>query len=659
MLPTVAAQTFPLELLAPARDAEVARAAIDHGADAVYIGGPGFGARAAAGNSLASIESLATWAGSYGARIYLTLNTVLFNNELDEAVRLAWDAYRAGVDALIIQDMGLLARELPPLELHASTQCDIRTPEKAAFMDNLGMNQVVLARELTLSEIARCREAMARARIEFFVHGALCVSYSGRCYLSCAETGRSANRGECAQPCRLPYSVYDDSGRVLAARKHVLSLMDNDQSANLEALVKAGVTSFKIEGRLKDAAYVKNITAFYRQKLDRLIADHALEGWRAESLGTVTFSFDPDPRRTFHRGATDYFVNGRQPRIAELATPKSTGEAVGRVVKLETNPARVTIRTTTDIANGDGLVYLDHNDELHGLAVNRSQDNGNGTVTVYLRESLGRHPDLATGVPLNRNKDRLFAKILAGDTARRAIGVAMTLSARPDQLNLHAAAAGVEADVTIAFECQVAKNADRARETILNALKKTGDTVFDVQSVEIKASLCAADAVPFVPMSVANDLRRQVLELLADRIRHNRIRGVRNAPLDKNPSPDTRFDFRGNVANDAARAFWHQHGVIEIEPAAEVNPVTLLTTDSLMHTRHCVRWTLGLCPRQTKGDEKAKERFKAMNGGHLKPEPLFLADDKGRRLVARFDCKACEMHLGFAGDNFPENFAGI
>ena len=653
MNPQDAARRFPLELLAPARDADVARAAIDHGADAVYIGGPGFGARAAAGNSLESIESLAAWAKSYHARVYLTLNTVLFDDELDHAVKLAWDAYNAGVDALIVQDMGLFTRELPPLELHASTQCDIRTPEKAAFLDRLGFNQVVPARELTLAQIAAIRRAMDRARIEFFVHGALCVSYSGRCYLSCAETGRSANRGECAQPCRLPYSVYDGAGRELAARKHVLSLMDNDQSANLEALIEAGVTSFKIEGRLKDAAYVKNITAYYREKLDALITKRAADGWRAASLGKTAFTFEPDPRRTFHRGATDYFVNGRQPMIAQLATPKSTGEAVGRVVRLATNPAAVTVKTKAAIANGDGLVYLDRHEELAGLAVNRAEANGDGTVTLFLHESLARHPDLSVGTELNRNKDRLFAKTLAGDTARRAIPADLVVTARPGELALAARAAGSEATVVMPFDVQNAKNAERAKESLWNAMKKTGDTPFDAASVALDASAMGAGFTPFLPMSAANGLRREALEILAQAVRATHRRGVRNPEL-----PDTRFsedslDFRGNVANAAAQGFWKAHGVIRIEPAAEADRTPLATTDSLMHTRHCVRWTLGLCPRQTKGDEAAKERFKAMNGGHLKPDPLYLTDDKGRRLIARFDCKACEMHVGFAGDAFP------
>ncbi len=443
------------------------------------------------------------------------------------------------------------------------------------------------------------------------------------------------------------------AGRQLAARKHVLSLMDNDQSANLEALVEAGVTSFKIEGRLKDAAYVKNITAYYRGKLDALITKRAADGWRAASLGKTTFTFEPDPRRTFHRGATDYFVNGRRPMIAQLATPKSTGEAVGRVVRLATNPAAVTVKTKAEIANGDGLVYLDRHEALAGLAVNRAEANGDGTVTLYLHESLARHPDLSVGTELNRNKDRLFAKTLAGDTARRAIPAALVVTARPGELALTARAASCEATAVLPFDVQNAKNAERAKESLENAMKKTGDTPFDAASVAMDASAMGEGFVPFVPMSAANGLRREALEKLAEVVRKAHHRGVRNPELPDARFPEDHFDFRGNVANAPAESFWKAHGVIRIEPAAEADRTPLATTDSLMHTRHCVRWTLGLCPRQTKGDEAAKERFKAMNGGHLKPEPLYLTDDKGRRLVARFDCKACEMHVGFAGDGFP------
>ncbi|MCF0253867.1 MAG: U32 family peptidase, partial [Duodenibacillus sp.] len=449
-----AAPFAPLELLAPARDLEAAMAAVDHGADAVYMGGPAFGARAAAGNSMDDVARAAQYAARYHARVYLTLNTVLFDDELEAARRAAWQAWDAGVSALIVQDMALLELDLPPVELHASTQCDVRTPAKAAFLDASGFSQVVLARELTLGEIAACRAAMPRARIEFFVHGALCVSYSGQCYLSSALTGRSANRGACAQLCRLPYDVYDFRGRRLARAQHVLSLKDNDQTANLEALVAAGVTSFKIEGRLKDAGYVKNITAHYRRELDALIAAHAAEGWRAASLGKARFSFEPDPGRTFTRGATDYFVNGRRPVIAETATPKSIGSpaAVVRLVKAS-RPQSLTVQPLpgVELAAGDGLVYRTPEGGVEGLRVNRAEPLPRGLARVLLRDDVRGHPGLAPGVTLMRNRDHAFLKILAGGTARRAVEADLELGLAGGALELRASAAGVSALARAAF----------------------------------------------------------------------------------------------------------------------------------------------------------------------------------------------------------------
>ncbi|MBO5658444.1 MAG: U32 family peptidase [Duodenibacillus sp.] len=636
----------PLELLAPARDVAVGMAAIDHGADAVYIGGPGFGARAAAGNSLADIERLARHARRYRARVYLTLNTLLFDDEIEAAQRLAWQAYEAGVDALILQDMGLLQTDLPPIELHASTQCDVRTPEKAAFLDACGFSQVVLARELTLDEIRACRAAMPRSRIEFFVHGALCVSYSGRCYLSCAECGRSANRGECAQPCRLPYTVLDFTGRELARDKHVLSLKDNDQSANLERLVEAGVTSFKIEGRLKDASYVKNITAYYRRRIDALLEKRACDGWEHASLGRTSFAFEPNPEKTFHRSATDYFVNGRRPMIAQLDTPKSTGETVGTVIGLNRRPPHsIDIRHRVPVANGDGLVYRDSHDELVGLAINRVDVLDDKRLRLFPRESLMRHPDLAVGTTLNRNKDRLFQKELAGDSASRLIPVDFTLHARADALTLVARADRFTAEVTESFVVSAAKNPEAALANLTTNLMKTGETIFSFASLDVAANDESLRA-PFVPASLANRLRRDVLERLADVIATTPIERTRLAPTPCSYDVDT-LDCRGNVANALARTFWTEHGVVIADQAFELDP-DAHRLDALMHCRHCIRHTLKLCPKTVKGDPALKEAFKARNGGHLKPEPLTLIDPKGRRLIARFDCKACEMTVGFA-----------
>ncbi len=644
-LPDCFSPAAPLELLAPARDVEVARVAIDHGADAVYIGGPGFGARAAAGNSLSDIAGLCSYAHRYHARVYMTLNTLLFDNELEAAHKLAWDAYDAGVDALIIQDMGLLQLDMPPIELHASTQCDIRTPDKAAFLDSCGFAQIVLARELTLDEVHACRSAVPRSRLEFFVHGALCVSYSGQCYLSCAQCARSANRGECAQPCRLPYTVYDMNGSVVARDKHVLSLKDNDQSDNLEALVYAGVTSFKIEGRLKNADYVKNITAFYRQRLDALIEKHGADGWQRASLGRSQFTFVPNPAKTFHRGATDYFLNGRQEMIAQLDTPKSTGEYVGDVTSLHRqHPSYIEVKQHCPIANGDGLVYLSYDETLVGLNVNRVESLNSQLARIYLRESLSRHPGLAVGTRLNRNKDRLFEKELEGVTAQRLVDVALSLNVYPDHLELEASSAGTTVSIRRQFSSAPAKNADQALQGLKAQLSKTGGTMFNCIRVEISSK--GGPSIPFIPTSVSNSLRRDVLMQLETCLEQSHTRGPGLEPHHDSLKNVQQFDWRGNVSNRLARAFWLAHGVIHADQALEcMNPNQAKAVRELMRCRHCIRHTLGLCPKMTKGDPAKKEAFKKHNGGHLKPEPLTLVNSKGQKLIARFDCKACEMTI--------------
>lgn len=647
-----------LELLAPARDITVAMAAISHGADAVYIGGPGFGARSAAGNSIQDIEKLASFAHRFHARVFMTLNTLIYDSEIEDAVKLAHRAYEAGVDALILQDMGLLKTDLPPLEIHASTQCDIRTPQKAAMMDALGFAQVVLARELTLQEIKACRMAMPRSRIEFFVHGALCVSYSGRCYLSCAQCGRSANRGACAQPCRLPYDVFDAFGREIAHRKHVLSLKDNDQSANLEKLIAAGVSSFKIEGRLKDIDYVKNITAYYRKKIDAFLESDAGEGYVAASLGHTEFSFTPDPAKTFHRSQTDYFVNGRQQTIANLDTPKSTGEMIGKVVAINRKtPQSVDIATTFAIANGDGLTYLAETEELQGLNVNRAEVIAKGKTRIFLHEPLIRHPGLTVGTLLTRNKDRLFVKKLEGKTSVRTMDVDFQLTVTADAVSLSAVERQTHtcAVAQTAFIVSSAKNADKGLSGIEAALRQTGDTDFKVVGINFDFGGIRS---PFIPVSVLKKLRREVLEKLSKAITDKHVRYVRLQTLAfKSPyleQKPEKLDFTLNCANAKARDFYKDLGIEKPPAAFEIAEQTIdLTHAELMRCRHCIRHTLGLCPKTVKGSPAAKEAFKKANGGHLKPLPLLLVDDKNERFLARFDCRACEMTISKAPADWP------
>lgn len=649
----------PLELLSPARDLATAQAAILHGADAVYIGGPAFGARRAAGNSFEDLARIADFAHQYRARVYMTLNTIVYDDEIERALEAAFKAKEAGVDALIVQDMGLLQAGLPDIEIHASTQCDIRTPEKAALLDSLGFSQVVPARELTLTEIAAIRRAMPRARIEFFIAGALCVSYSGQCYLSAALTGRSANRGECSQPCRLPYDVSDLDGRSIVSAKHVLSLKDNDQSANLESLIAAGVSSFKIEGRLKGPEYVKNLTAYYRRRIDALLEKHAGEsGWERASIGESSYTFEPDPEKTFRRGATDYFVNGRRPQIAALDTPKSTGEFIGTVAAVNSAGAQtVDIKTKAEIANGDGLVYLTAAEELAGLRVNRAEVVRPGLVRITLHEPLKRHPSLVPGVRINRNKDFKFERLLAQESAERTIAANLTLTVCPHALELAATAAGLTAKASLELDVQAAKN-PAALEKLKAALCKTGGTVFRAEEVEI---VCAGGpSVPFVPVSTANALRRDALAGLAALIQqtHPKSQRLPATVTQAEILKGLALDYRANAANEKAVCFYKDHGAASVAPAFEKASASGQKLDllaiSLMRCRHCVRHTLNLCPKQFGKDPEKKARFKKMNGGKMKPLPLILTASGGTRLLARFDCRACEMTVSL----IPKDLTG-
>jgi len=418
-----------LELLSPARDADIGIEAINHGADAVYIGGPGFGARATAGNEIRDLERLVKHAHRFGSRIFITLNTILRDDELEGARQLAWDVYNIGADALIIQDMGLLELDLPPIQLHASTQNDIRTPEKARFLQDAGLSQIVLARELDLQQIKAVHNALdPHTTIEYFVHGALCVAYSGQCYITHAHTGRSANRGDCNQACRLPYEVLDQNGRIIAHEKHVLSMKDNNQSENMRALVDAGVRSFKIEGRYKDLGYVKNITAHYRKLLDGIMEEREFSEMplARSSSGTTTFTFNPDPDQNFNREFTDYFVNGRKDDIGAFDTPKTPGRAIGWVTQVgdkwfefETNDKSAIIN------NGDGLCYYDLQKELVGVHINRAEcmHAKKGVWRVFPKNEISEFKDLRKGLEVNRNRDMNWVRMLDKKSSDRRIGL--------------------------------------------------------------------------------------------------------------------------------------------------------------------------------------------------------------------------------------------
>jgi len=612
-----------LELLAPARNADFGIAAIDHGADAVYIGGPLFGARASAGNTIDDIARLAAYAHRFNARVLVALNTILRDEELDGAAQLVRQVYEAGADALIVQDMGLLELDLPPIELHASTQCDIRTPQKARFLEDVGFSQMVLARELSLNEIRTIAE-QTTATLEFFIHGALCVSYSGQCYLSHARTGRSANRGDCSQACRLPYSLADAQGRKIAANRHLLSLKDNEQTDNLEALIDAGIRSFKIEGRLKDLSYVKNITAHYRQRIDAILdTDLDASGTlHRASAGRCTFSFTPAPEKTFNRGATDYFVRQRSTEIGAFDTPKFAGEPIGVIGRIARDSFE--LATHAELNNGDGLTFFDANNELTGLRVNRAERITNG-FRIHPALENGRLPaGLKPGTTVHRNLDQSFERQLGKKSAERRIPVRLRLEEMADGLALQITdERGVSATVRCACPKEAAQDPQRAAAALRDRLGKLGATIYLAESVDL-----ALSTPLFIPASTLNALRRDAVAALdAARLAAHTRPPRRPAVVPPAPYPDDTLSYLGNVYNRKARDFYARHGVKVIAPAFECGQER--SEVSLMTTKHCLRFSFNLCPKQEKG---------------IRPDPLVL-ENGNDKLTLRFDCKRCEMHV--------------
>lgn len=617
-----------LELLAPAKTATIGREAVLHGADAVYIGGPSFGARHNAVNSVSEIAALVEFAHRYRARIYVTLNTILHDSELEAARRLVHEFYDAGVDALIVQDMGLLELDLPLIALHASTQCDIRTPEKARFLADAGFSQIVLARELTLAEITAVRAAVpADTVLEHFIHGALCVAFSGQCYISHAQTGRSANRGDCSQACRLPYTLQDGKGRVVAFDKHLLSVKDNNQSANLRALVDAGVRSFKIEGRYKEAAYVKNITGHYRQLLDDILAGRP--DLAPASSGRTQLLFTPNPDKTFHRGATDYFSTGRKADIGAFDTPAFVGVPLGTVTRV--GPDWIELEANEPLANGDGLTYL-HKREVVGLQANRAERMGKGELwRVWPNEPVSSLPGLKTGTALSRNRDHAWDQALTRKSAERRIDVSARFVESADGFTLTLQDSdGIGATAAVAFDKQPAQNPAEAEAALREQLARFGNTIFVLQHLDISWS-----RPWFVPSSLANRLRRDAVEQLeAARIKAYK-RPVRKLAVEPPVAyPEETLSYLANVYNRAARAFYARHGVKLIAAAYEAHEEE--GEVSLMITKHCLRYSFSLCPRQAKGVTGVQ--------GQVRAEPMVLLNGK-ERLTLTFDCKACEMHV--------------
>lgn len=610
-----------IELLAPARDAECARAAIDHGADAIYIGAPQFGARRAAANTLDDIEEVVGYAHLYGCRVHVTLNTVLYDDEVASARKMAWQLYKAGVDVLIVQDAALLdVDSMPPIELHASTQCDNRGADKVLFWQSMGLRQVVLARELTLEEIADIARR-STVRLEAFIHGALCVSYSGQCYMSLARGGRSANRGECAQPCRLPYDVVSADGRTIMRHAYPLSLKDNNQTQNIEALIDAGVSSFKIEGRLKDPHYVANVTLHYRRIMDEILARR--KELRRISSGSVTPGFAPQPEKSFNRGFTDYFAHGRQTDIWQPLTPKSLGQPVGKVTKIAA-PNKISIRTSDLIANGDGLCFIGHSpDHFCGTRVNTSHTSEQATE-LNVQSTKG----IAVDDTAYRNLDTAFANILAHDKTRRTIEVSIAISYADEHFTLSVSDNdGIRTTTTIAAESQEAHSAEASKAQMTRAMTKTGGTAFDVTNVTVTAGAASR----FVAASELNAMRRTALEAHATA----RIGYFRSADCQRKENADVlwpaaKLTAYANVTNSEAKAFYERHGAETEEPGYETQQ-NIAKSARLMTTRHCIMNALGKCIR--KHPECAR-----MN-------PLSLRSEDGRTYTAKMNCSLCQMEI--------------
>ena len=613
-----------LELLSPAKNIDIAKQAILHGADAVYIGGPHFGARHNAGNSVSDIAELVEFAHRFYAKVFVTLNTILHDNELEMAQQLIWQLYDAGVDALIVQDMGILAMDIPPIDLHASTQMDIRTPEKAKFLSDVGFSQIVLARELNLTEIANIHQQID-ANIEFFIHGALCVAFSGQCYISHAQTGRSANRGDCSQACRLPFTLKDDQGRVVAYEKHLLSMKDNNQSENLIELIQAGVRSFKIEGRYKDLSYVKNITAFYRKKLDEILEKS--DDFVSASSGRTQHSFTPDPNKTFHRGATDYFVRGRQSNIGAFDSPKFIGLPIGEMTKV-TNQA-IDIKSEKVLTNGDGLNVLVKR-EIVGFRADKVEKIANNHYRVFPNELPKVFHSLKLPYQINRNLDHNWQQVLLKESSSRRIGVAFELINQSNVVQLIATSEeGCRVKIALKGEFELAEQSDKALKNIKDSLSKLGQTIYYLTDLEVNLN-----EIFFIPSSQLNQLRRDIVDKLTlERLTHYH-RKLRKPQTEPAPIyPEEHLSFLANIYNHKAREFYAQHGVKLIESAFEAHEVK--DDAPLMITKHCLRFAFNLCPKQAKG----------IQGVKTKVTPMKLIQNNNEELILKFNCKACEMQV--------------
>ncbi len=582
-----------LELLAPAGNSDIAMEAILHGADAVYMGASSHGARRNAANSIDDVKRVVDFAHMFRAKVYVTVNTIIYENEIRQVERLISELYNIGVDAIIVQDMGILRMDIPPIELHASTQCDIRTPEKAKFLQDVGFSQLVLPRELTLEEIHLMSDSVS-IPLESFVHGALCVSYSGRCHASFSSCGRSANRGECAQLCRLPYTLSDSTGKIISRDKHLLSLRDLNTIDILPKMIEAGISSFKIEGRLKEAAYVKNTVAAYRMAIDAFISDHS-DSYTRSSCGASDISFIPELTKSFNRGFTHYFIDTRRPHgIISADTPKSLGEIIRDVTKLN---------------NGDGISFFDRQGCYTGTMVNGVQ--GKHIIT-------SKPVDIPSDATIHRTFDRVWDKQLQRQTAQRKIGVSFTL----DDTGL---TASDERGCKVRIPMRCTRDIAKRPQDYTPIFSKLGNTVYRLTSFksELEPSV-------FIPAGELTDLRRQAIAALDEANLTTYPYKYRRKEHIESQYFSELLDYRDNVANSLAERFFREHGVKKIEPAIETTKHSDGKALRLMTTRHCILRELGMCKKK-KGLGKYSE-------------PLSLQSGKDS-FTLEFNCRDCEMHV--------------
>ena len=608
-----------IELLSPAKNLECGIEAIKHGADAVYIGGPNFGARMAASNPIEDIASLCQFAHIFGVRIYVTFNTILYDNELKEAEKTIWQLYEAGVDALIVQDMALLEMNLPPIALHASTQMNNRSVEKVRLLEACGFSQIVLARELPLSEIRQISEAVDTP-LEAFIHGALCVSYSGECYASQHCFNRSANRGECAQFCRMSFDLLNADGKVLAKNKHLLSLRDMNRTDSIEDMMLAGISSFKIEGRLKDVDYVKNVTAHYRRIIDQAIEKHP-EQFKRSSYGTSSVSFEPNVSKSFNRKFTGYFIDSKRTReLQNIDSPKSMGEQIGSVAGIDkrNHCFKINLLPGVAISAGDGLCFLDTNSQLHGCRIEKA----NGTVAYVENTNF-----LLNGMSLYRNFDNTFSKALSKTTAQRLLETDAVFTETPHGFKLEMTTESqCHANVEITYGHEKANNPQK--DNIRRQLQKTGGTPFRMRQLTINI----ADDY-FIPSSMLANMRRSCVELLTDQIIKKHHRDTRRPMANKQLITELlpkEIDYRWNVSNQLAANFYRNNGVREIRPAFEVKPPSV---KHVMTCKYCIRYALNACKKEHKANPA------------LWKEPLCLKTANGNTFQLDFNCKLCEMNI--------------